>query len=412
LVRASQTVRQVGCTFTVLAASTGLVLSSGNVAAAASSVRVNSGATWAAPAALGPGLLVAVSAAPMTPTAWAVGNAAGFQACYGGYVLRYNGKSWNRMRSGLPADVALNGVAAVSAKKAWVVGGIYPKKFCSAPSRPFLASSTGGSFRARRLKKFSLGNAVLEGISAPSAHDVWVVGRTESKGASSPLVLRFNGKSWKRMPMPSALAKNEVPSSVSASSPGNAWIVATNSATDASELLHWDGTAWASYPAPANDQLLSVATSSAGQAWVVGYTQTDAYSAHWNGATWTSVHVPKATRLLFGVTMSGSGAWAAGEKSVGESGRSVPAILSWAKGQWRPQAVPDPSESKSGVNQSALMAVSAASRHFVVGVGQNGIQCGTGSGSFADVDKGHGWQAAPDMARPGQGGPAVPDCGG
>ena len=332
-------------------------------------------------------------------------------ACYGGYVLNYNGRSWKRVRSGLAADVAVDGVAAVSAKKVWVVGGTYPQKSCTGPSRPFLASSSGGRFKAYNLKGLNLGDAVLEGISAPSAADVWIIGASQAEATSSPVLLHFNGTSLRRISIPSKLAEDQVLSSVAASGPKNVWIVATNSGTGASELLHWNGN-WTSYLAAENVYLESVATSSANRAWVVGYTPTATYSARWNGKTWTKVTVPKSIGLLFGVTMSGTSAWAVGDEFVGNEGRTEPIALHSTGGRWRLKVVPDPSESKSQVNQSALRAVSAASGHFVAAVGQNGIQCGTGSDSFADVYAGSRWKTARGLTRRATRTAAVPDCGG
>jgi hypothetical protein len=390
-----------------LAAAAVILLSSGGLAEAARSAPVTLRTAQGSSSALSSGLLDAVSAVPGTSHAYAVGNHAGFMACYGGYVLNYNGGSWKRVRSGLSADVALNGVAAVSAKKIWIVGGTYPQKSCLAPSRPFLASSSGGRFKAYSLKRLNLGDAALDGISAPSAADVWIIGHAVSKSTRSPIVLHFNGASWKHVSIPSKLAKNQVFSSVGASGPKNVWIVATNGSTGASELLHWNGT-WTSYPAAENVYLQSVATSSADRAWVVG----GAYSARWNGKTWTKVIVPKSISLLFGVSMSGTSAWAVGEEFVGNESRTVPTALQSTGRRWRLEAVPDPSESKSQVNQSALTAVSAASGRFVAAVGQNGIQCGTGNDSFADVYTGGRWKTADGLARGVTGIAAVPDCGG
>jgi hypothetical protein len=328
--------------------------------------------------------------------------------CSGGYVLRYRDGSWDRVRSGLAADVDLRGVAAVSAKKVWVVGGTYKKKTCLGTSAPFLASSSGGRFKAHDLTGLSLGDAVLNAVSAPSSADIWVVGQAQSDGTVSPVLLWFNGASWTQVSVPSVVGSGEAFTAVSASSPTNLWIVGTDSGTGTSVLLHWDGVAWTSYAPPENQQWMGVATSSPDRAWAVG----DQYSARWSGSAWTPVHIPKRVALLFGITMSGSSAWAAGEEFAGNQGRAVPIALHSTGGSWHLQAVPDPGESKSQLNQSAVVAVSAASNHFIVAVGQNGIECGTGSGSFADVAKGTTWKAAHRLPALATRGRIAPDCGG
>ena len=408
MLRLKPSVRNVAGVSSAIATVAVVLFSGAGLAVAAGSVPVSSPTAEGSSSALSSGSLDAVSAAPGTSRAWAVGNATGFLACYGGYVLNYNGRSWRRLRSGLASDVAVNGVAALSARKIWIIGGIYPQKGCLTPSQPFLASSSGGRFKAYNLKSLHLGDAAFDGISAPSAADLWIIGYTQSKSTRSPIVLHFNGRSLRRLSIPSKLAKDEVFSSVGASGPKNVWIVATNSSTGVSELLHWNG-GWRAYPAVNNAEVQSVATSSADRAWAVGA----GYSARWDGKTWTTVSVPSSVALIFGVAMSRTSAWAVGEEFVGNEGRTVPVALHSTGGKWRLEAVPDPSESNSQTNQSALLAVSAPSTHFVAAVGQNGIECGTGTGSFADVYTAGKWKAAArGLTRLATGPGAVPDCGG
>ncbi|HEY1920826.1 MAG TPA: hypothetical protein VGH27_35095 [Streptosporangiaceae bacterium] len=358
---------------------------------------------------LSTGLLTAVSAAPGTSQAWAVGNGVGFMVCSGGYVLGYDGQSWSPVQSGLATDVALNGVAAVSATQVWIVGGVYAKGYCDTRSRPFLADSSGGTFKAYNLTSLHLGDAVLDGISADSSTNAWAVGYSLTKSSASPVALQWSGTSWVQVPIPSQLDSGQELASVSASSASNVWIIGVNPATDVTDLLHWDGTTWASYPNPiAGQSLGDVATSSSNQAWVISFGDA---SAHWNGTAWTKVAVPKNI-TLHGVTMSGTSAWAVGRGPVGQSGRAVPKALYSTGGGWQEQTVPDPSASKSSANQSSLYAVSAASGSFVAAVGQNGVECGTGQNSFGDLYNGSVWQST--------GGPADlpadrqvgPDCGG
>ena len=65
-------------------------------------------------------------AATSAGNAWAVGGVGNSGSSWTGLILHWNGKTWSRVPSPLPADGkfgnALAGVAATSAASAWAVG--------------------------------------------------------------------------------------------------------------------------------------------------------------------------------------------------------------------------------------------------------------------------------------------------
>jgi hypothetical protein len=127
------------------------------------------------------GRLLAV-AATSASNAWAVGTTAGKTL-----ILRWNGTTWKQVSSPSPATSAfLSGVAALSARSAWAVGS-YPKG-------PTLVTQTlilrwNGTRWKRVPSPTPAGGAFLLGVAAVSARSAWAVG--------GGLILSWNGTSWR-----------------------------------------------------------------------------------------------------------------------------------------------------------------------------------------------------------------------
>jgi uncharacterized protein YjbI with pentapeptide repeats len=417
-----QRLRRAAGVCLALTAATAIPMAAGGFAVAAPVPRHYRQARLDTTPPVSDGLLTAVSAAPGTTQAWAVGNEQGFALCAGGFALNYADGSWSSSASGLATDASLNAVAAVSASQVWVAGGVYPKKSCFTKSEPFLAYYSGATFRASSLKGLDLGHAVLNGLSAASSTDVWAVGLTQVKplSATSPVVLQWNGIHWSQVAIPVALGQGVGLFAVSAVSPSDVWVAGYSYTTGNGVVLQWNGTTWTeNSPPPSGAPLTGIAASASGLVWVVGMngnatSQSSAYSAQWNSASWAMMAVPANSINLASVTMSGTSAWAAGETFVkAHSDRAVPEILYSADGgAWQSQRPPDPSASTSGINQSGFTGISAASARFAAAVGQNGIECGTGDNSFADIYNGTAWHATPKAAGAPATASAMPDCGG
>jgi hypothetical protein len=90
-----------------------------------------------------------------------------------------------------PAGSAvLLGVAAVSARSAWAVGG-------AGTSPSTLILRWNGSVWRRAHSPTPASGAVLLGVAAASAGRAWAVGHTGSVGSIKTLILRWNGTAWK-----------------------------------------------------------------------------------------------------------------------------------------------------------------------------------------------------------------------
>jgi hypothetical protein len=110
-------------------------------------------------------------------------------------VLRWQDGVWTVVPSPSPTgDAALQAVAAISARDAWVVGLTRPTT-CRPRCRTLIEHWNGTAWmkvpspdpHSRYLNAF-LGVATLNG------HDAWAVGTTDY---DSTLIAQWNGKAWK-----------------------------------------------------------------------------------------------------------------------------------------------------------------------------------------------------------------------
>jgi Carboxypeptidase regulatory-like domain len=198
---------------------------------------------------------------------------------------------------GLPAwDVAtspnsgtvaneLLGVEAISSNDVWAVG--------RRGTLTLTMRWNGSTFSIVRSPNVRNRANVLEDVDGTGSSDVWAVGHEDSItfGDRKTLILRWDGSRWRRIPSPSPGSETDqsILTGVAAISPTDAWAVGTFRTTDpadaASLTLHWNGTAWTSFPNNCGTSLREVFALSATNVWAVGGSST----CRWNGTTWTSI---------------------------------------------------------------------------------------------------------------------------
>jgi len=280
-------------------------------------------------------------------------------------------------RAGSPDLVAsftisgrLNGVAATSARSAWAVG------FTGSNLSPHTLIVRWNGKLWKRVPSPSPAGSVLSGVAATSAGSAWAVGST---GSGKTLILRWNGTTWKRVPSPSPGAGAGL-SGVAATSAGSAWAVGFTGSK--ALILRWNGTAWKRVPSPSprpSAVLSAVAATSAGRAWAVGGTGiiTKPLIVRWNGTVWKRVSSPSpasSERFFRGVAaVSARRAWAVGCSTCATaSGFNKPLIEQWNGTAWKPV----PSPSRTGGILSGVAATSARSA-WAVGGTERGVGSGT-----------------------------------
>jgi len=194
----------------------------------------------------------------------------------------------------------VEGIAAISPRDVWAVGGIDAKS--AAPGR------TGSSFGL--VEHYNGKNWCLIdtrgwpysywGVTATSAGDVWVFG--------GPTFEHWNGHIWTGVRSPSIPGKSYGPTLVSASSPNNVWVVYVDYqfGTERGNLVErWDGRTWELTLAPAFQPTAygpsayptALATLSATDTWLVGVANVPGpqpWAAHWDGRRWQDTVLPRS----------------------------------------------------------------------------------------------------------------------
>jgi hypothetical protein len=121
-------------------------------------------------------------------------------------------------------------------------------------------------------------------VVAPAAKDAWVFGGTNPGQASSPVAQRWNGRSWRTVPLPAGL--DSFISGASASAPGNVWAVSSFGGY----VLRWNGVRWsvARRWSPGRQATCILAVSRT-DVWLFGAPSRAAGTGTWNynGHRWT-----------------------------------------------------------------------------------------------------------------------------
>jgi hypothetical protein len=184
----------------------------------------------------------------------------------------------------------------------------------------------------------------LVGVTAPAKNDAWAVGATNKE---QPIVVNWNGKTWRSVNVPGTAAAGFDPFSVESTAPGNVWIAGAD--RSGLPVAHvWNAKSWRTLALPAF--LSGVAVISPSDVW--GYNGEGLGCAdnapsttclyHWNGSKWASVQVP-----IFGqaLTAAGGHAWFFGLTGTntpkpGQSPTGRPAIYELTGGTVRKVSAP------------------------------------------------------------------------
>ena len=277
----------------------------------------------------GPGISVvswpgtqAVSVASRSD-AWIVGSVA----------RRWDGHAWRNVPLPRISGADLWAVAAVAPSDAWAVGW---HSRGTGPYHALIEHWNGARWSLARLPR--LRQAMLFGVSAAGPRSAWAVGatRTYRKGRSHgypvthPLLLHWDGTSWRKQPLPWAYPSLTL-DKVAATGPSSVWVVSSGAQDGLrSRIEYWNGRRWRLVYAPfgSNDPLLGFSATAGNDAWAVGsyglggntvVKESHALAAHWNGQHWQITPVPNPpggsnSAVLNDVAAaSPDGVWALGE---------------------------------------------------------------------------------------------------
>jgi len=264
----------------------------------------------------------------------------------------------------------LQSVAVVSVRSAWAVGG-------TEAGTPLILHWNGRTWR-RMAGAVLSGGGTLTGVAAISTRDAWAVG---AANGGAVLLERWNGRSWKRIRSP---VSRGALTGVAAASAGDAWAVGSTE-TGKPLTLRWNGRSWKQQPIarPVGAVLSGVAVVSRRDVWVVGSQGGGALALieHWNGAAWKIVRAPRPAggSELFSVTaVSPSNAWAVGTSDVLAGVGGAALIEHWNGKVWRQARAP-----RGGAGLQAVTALSATRAWAAGGTNLEGIAASSAANAWA-----------------------------
>jgi hypothetical protein len=309
---------------------------------------------------------------------------------------------------GTAQNNTLWGVAVLSPCNAWAVGDYDP-------GQTQIAHWDGASWT--QVPSPDPGTqARLFGVHALSASNVWAVGEYFDGSIDKTLIVHWDGSAWTQVPSPNVSgATQNVLKAVRGSSATNVWAVGyfvNSNNVDQTLILHWNGTAWKQVPSPdpsgpaLDQELTSVASNSARDAWAVGFYYTGVDKSmilHWNGSSWKQVTSPNPGshgNFLFGVrATSASNAWAVGSSFNGTADKTL--IVHWDGSAWKQVNSPNPGGATQN-NDLSSVAVTSATDAWAVGE----YDSGTGTRTLALHWDGSAWT---QVTTPDPGGSSIDD---
>jgi hypothetical protein len=230
----------------------------------------------------------------------------------------------------------------------------------------------------------------LSSIAAVSAKDAWAVGSVQGTGKPAVVVVRWNGRDWRRVILPAAarsMLGHGPDFSVAATSASDVWISGPGG------WAEWNGHAWRTLRMPdarrgessQTGQLLLFGPRSA---WLIGtYSAGGAqhsFARSFNGRRWRTRPAPGLTG--FALSASSASSICAVNGGVGSGAGSVTRLACWNGHHWRNVPLP-PSMDESNAVLSSILVRSLGN----VWVGGSADASSTG---LAAHWNGHSWQVA------------------
>jgi hypothetical protein len=297
---------------------------------------------------------------------------------------------WKSYATAMPAgavSAALRGEAALSATDIWAVGN-----YTDASNNVYtlIEQWNGTSWSVISSPNPTGGtNNELTAAAATSATDVWAAGSyfDSTTNTNEPLIEHWDGTSWSIVSSPNSGTPNNFLNGITAISTSDAWVVGSSQIVNSSNtqplLEHWNGSVWKIVTAPVPAQTVSnsftaVAANTALNIWIVGNSMTssqatDTLTEHWNGSTWKVVASPNPGTgslgsLLNSITVISSGnVWATGQFYASSSPTSSETLVEhWSGSQWKVVSSPN---SASGVSGNALFSMATVTKSNIWAVG-------------------------------------------
>jgi hypothetical protein len=237
---------------------------------------------------------------------WAVGYYYNDDGSGGLMSMHWTGAQWDVVP--VAGRGTLNDVVAISADDVWAVGG--------RDTNTLILHWDGSQWSSVPSPTSEIG-AVLFGITALSANNIWAVGYySESEFVSKTLVAHWNGSQWSQVASPSPGTGANNLFGVDAVSASDIWAVGEYwVGSDGYTLaLRWNGSQWNVIPGSIEGALQDVTAIAANDVWLVGGAAAgpETLTQHWNG-TGLMTATSASTGVLYGVEhISPNNIWAVG----------------------------------------------------------------------------------------------------
>ena len=238
------------------------------------------GSSWTIlPSPPGRGTAQLYGVVALSPTnAWAVGYVGAHVGLNRTFVLHWNGTAWKRVPSPHPGPThdaysLLNGVAAVSPRSVWVVGSYTHRGQKGHRSNQTLALHWNGKNWKQVRSPTWRSSGEFSAVAAVGPNNVWAVGGYHNGHGAQPLAERWNGHSWRVVPV--HLAAQGL-TSLAAVRGNDIWAAGTyDIGNDRTLSEHWDGNAWSlvDSPNPMTDEsnhFWAIAAAAPTAVWAVG----------------------------------------------------------------------------------------------------------------------------------------------
>jgi hypothetical protein len=255
----------------------------------------------------------------------------------------------------------------------------------------------------------TVSESVLSGVACSSGTVCWAVGSIETGDVTRNQVLRFNGRKWSpvRVPSPGGTDADDSSylSAVWCASAADCWAVGyfDKGGAEQTQALRWNGRTWSQLatPDPGGTRhgdfhdLYAVACASAADCWAAGLYghpvgRNDVQLnlvLHWNGRRWSQVRAPSPGGIKAGDVSAldavrcptAADCWAAGTSGqVSTSGGAFDnEVLHWNGRKWATIKVPSPGQPDNGRTENALNALSCTSGGRCWAVGSDSATSGS-----------------------------------
>lgn len=225
----------------------------------------------------------------------------------GAVAFHWDGRAWRTAPLPRIGAADLWAVADGGPTDAWAVGARGNGSLVT--SHALIEHWDGVRWRVARLPH--LAASYLYGVTTTGPRSAWAVGATYGTtratfaSKSRPLLLHWDGRSWRKQALPWA-RPGVVLDKVVANGPIDVWAVSSGQEDSIKRpvaIEHWDGVRWRAAPSPfgATDPFLSFSATAWNDAWAVGsYSQrgnsvakfSRPLAAHWDGRSWGMTDVP------------------------------------------------------------------------------------------------------------------------